>query len=270
MKKIIDLIVDSFGSKLRNPIILTYIISWLIYNWKALSYYFISNDNIKDKISTIESSYSFSIWKPLIYAITFILLIHLIMYFIEKIQFFPKYWREKNKANQELKKLETQESILLKKVNIDFIKNNTNEFIELKKQNKKLTSEVEKLKDAEKLTKELVDDYNYSLRFIEHSYGKFIDDKLHFKLKKQYDKFKNTYIFNEFLSILKPFQQKKEEIISFNFSDINSDKARELEKEGIIILNSEQGIEYKIQITDKGYFFYKEYLFGNIDKIKYY
>ena len=113
MKKIIDLIVDSFGSKLRNPIILTYIISWLIYNWKALSYYFISNDNIKDKISTIESSYSFSIWKPLIYAITFILLIHLIMYFIEKIQFFPKYWREKNKANQELKKLETQKSILL-------------------------------------------------------------------------------------------------------------------------------------------------------------
>ena len=270
MKKITDIIIDSFGTKLRNPIILTYIFSWIIYNWKALSYYFISTDNISHKITTIEKEYTFSIWEPLIYAVSFVILIHLIMFFIEKIQFFPKHWREINKGNQELKKLKIKEKILLKKVNIDFIKNNPNEFIQLEKQNRKLTAELDKVKNLQKQNEGIIDDYNYSRDFIEYSSGKLIDDNLHFKLKKQYDKFKDTYLFNEFLKVLRKFEINKEKINGFNFSDVDIDKLKELEKEGIIILDLEQGVKYMVEVTEKGYFFYKEYLFRNIDKIKYY
>ncbi|WP_299674823.1 hypothetical protein [uncultured Dokdonia sp.] len=186
MKKIIDLFVESFSSKLRNPIIVTYIIYWVIYNWKSISYFILSDDDIEDKILIIETSYPFAIWQPLLFAVLFIILINFIMYVVEKTQSFPKLWREQSKANEESKKLDIKEKIALKRVNVDLINRNPDQYIDLVKTNKELIDEVSLLKSKEEKIINLHNTYKDLLKFNDYTIPYFISDEERFSFKKQF------------------------------------------------------------------------------------
>lgn len=66
MEKLLDSVSGFVDSKLRNPFINTFIIAWIAYNWKPVTFFIFSNLSAGKKIWIISEHYS-DIWHVLIY-----------------------------------------------------------------------------------------------------------------------------------------------------------------------------------------------------------
>lgn len=85
---IAELIRDLFQSnkeKLKYPIFYTYLIILILWNWDMLSYYFISNSTIEEKIACIKSEYSgwSRVYYPFIYSVFISLLVPYLMFMLD-------------------------------------------------------------------------------------------------------------------------------------------------------------------------------------------
>lgn len=86
-KDLFQSILDSSKERIKSPIIGTYIISFVIYNWRTILFLIFSNASIEDKIIVINNEYCglIQLIIPLVITVIYILLFPFINLKIEKI-----------------------------------------------------------------------------------------------------------------------------------------------------------------------------------------
>lgn len=166
MKQILSSILSNSKEKIKNPFFGSFIISWIVINWQGLSYFFLANNRIDDKLLYVNENYS-NIWLNLIIPIALALIYSLFFpWFFLKIEERTKNISEaryinsiaesnkltfaKNEKVQRELELEEQKKNYgdLKSQN-DLIENLKQENNELKKQISSYSKEVQELQ-AEK------------------------------------------------------------------------------------------------------------------------
>ena len=58
MKELVISILDTSRERLKNPLLGSFIVAWIICNWKAISIYFFGNQEILEKLKLINNDYS--------------------------------------------------------------------------------------------------------------------------------------------------------------------------------------------------------------------
>lgn len=57
MKDIIDTIYKTSRERIANPIIGSFILSWLVFNWRPLAFFYLSNKKVEEKILYINDNF---------------------------------------------------------------------------------------------------------------------------------------------------------------------------------------------------------------------
>lgn len=158
MKELLNTIFATSKERVSNPIIGTFIISWIAFNWKPIIFIIISNQKIEEKIAYIDLNFS-NIGNilvfPLLAVILYVLVVPYINLLFEYLLEFSRIKRNmisiaKQKQLIENKKQLAIEEIRLEEAKTDFReRKNHNELVEsLQKQlvekDNQITAEIEK------------------------------------------------------------------------------------------------------------------------------
>lgn len=151
-------VLDSSKQRTKSPITGTYIISFIIWNWRALIFLLFEKTTITNKIIIINHEYS-SFWTvagPLIITFIYVLLVPFLTMLLEKALIITK---KANLKSIYLEKIyDTQEKTILAKEEIKL-----QDVISRKREVEELLEQIDnlrnKIKDDEEINKAIINDY---------------------------------------------------------------------------------------------------------------
>lgn len=150
MKNLINNLLETSKDRLKNPLIGAFIFSWIAINWEPVSVLFFSTDSIYVRIDIIEECYT-SLWLnfflPLLIAVFYIVALPYVMLLMDKIPNWAIKRRKEKVYNMLLFELKWKERLATKELEIQLVKANHKDFVELNNQInglKKTISEKEK------------------------------------------------------------------------------------------------------------------------------
>ncbi|WKD86535.1 hypothetical protein KCTC32516_01911 [Polaribacter huanghezhanensis] len=114
MKEFINNFFQASNERLKNPLIFSFLISWIAFNWRPIFTLFISEKNIEDRIIYITTNFSeikFTLYYPLIVSLGYVILLPYFTWFIEKIVRFAKSGRKENLVNEQISDLKGKQKI---------------------------------------------------------------------------------------------------------------------------------------------------------------
>lgn len=100
MTEIFNNVIDTTKERLKNPFLGAFILSWIAFNWKGISYFILSDERIADRMETIETDYVgwySGLGYPLIFAIFYLLGLPIVMLLFDGLS---KWALEKRKDHQ--------------------------------------------------------------------------------------------------------------------------------------------------------------------------
>jgi len=142
MKEILSELLSESRKRIKNPIISSFIFSWVIFNWKGISYFIFSKDEIQNKIECIRFEYSsiclYFIF-PFLFAVLFTVALPHVWLFIEEVMKPNKVSRAKVKSHiREMENINKKDEYIAER-ELDFARTG-------KKQIEDYTFEIEELK----------------------------------------------------------------------------------------------------------------------------
>lgn len=147
MKEFIQSIFETSSERIKNPFIGSYIIAFLVYNWRPLFLLFFSDAEIEDKIVVINHEYcpkEALLW-PLIIALFYILVLPYINLFFDYVLSFSNTRKDEKKKTYILNNLKHKKAEAKFEREIAEERAGTSEISELKNQIERLTKENEQL-----------------------------------------------------------------------------------------------------------------------------
>ncbi len=162
MKKLLETLFSTANNRIRNPFIGSFIFSWIVFNWKPISYFLFSDEKTRIKILFIEETYE-NVWNavmlPLIFSLFYVLILPYLNQFIQSITF--KAEKERRKKEQELK-IENigylQESAEKEKI-LEDIRSGNRDIAQLNEKVTSLDVENQRLKETIQNKNEIISDY---------------------------------------------------------------------------------------------------------------
>ena len=128
MKEFFNSLLEASKERIKNPFIGSFVLAWLIFNWKPILYLLFSEDSMVDKINSIETKYidlNDNLFIPLGFAVFYIVVLPYIMWVFEELYIKAKSERLSNKKDEELltiknKQETTRESLKLENIKADY------------------------------------------------------------------------------------------------------------------------------------------------------
>lgn len=146
MKELLSSFFKTSEERIKNPLIGTFILAFIAYNWKAILILIFSNKSIEEKITLITTSYS-SIGNILIYpiliSIFYILILPYIMWFFDFITFKAIKGRNVNLYKNKLFDIEGKKNIASEEIELENLKADYKEKSDLNKKVKNLEHVIE-------------------------------------------------------------------------------------------------------------------------------
>lgn len=168
---------DSAKERLKNPIVGTYICSFLMYNWKAIFILMFSKKSIEENILKIENDYfkweNFVV--PFVMLVVYTFLVPWLMIKVDALLKNIKEQRIKNQYNEKIFKTKEKTDLAKEEFKLINEKNGNKSLQELENQIKELNQSHEQIKETDRLTIEklnealkesnqMVEDLNKALR----------------------------------------------------------------------------------------------------------
>lgn len=201
----------TINERIKNPFVGTFVLAWSAINWRPLSVYFMSKQDIQGKIAEINKNYSdwhcYLLW-PLLVAIFYILVLPYLMAGFEFLASFSKIFREKNYSKVLVEELKSKNEILKQQVQNEKV---LTEF----KDRASINHEIQTLKSQIFEKDSQLESLNLNYNTITEDYKKQIET-LRNKLNEQ-DKIFSDYkvIESDFIQLRKALEQEKEENSKF-------------------------------------------------------
>ena len=152
MKDLLKDIIESSRDRVKTPITGSFILAFVIYNWRPLLYLIFSNVTIEDKIDNINKTYC-DIWAlvgPLGIAIVYVAIVPYIMMGLEYCTKKAVEGRKTHKSTQKLFDLTIEKDIAVEEFQIEKIKTGQKEISDLNDKVNSLTTHIENINTQQK------------------------------------------------------------------------------------------------------------------------
>lgn len=263
MKEIINSILDSTKDRLKNPILGSFVFSWVIFNWKAIFYILLSEQPIERKIKYTEENFSNiynNFWFPLYFSTFYILFFPYILWLFDQISSKAIVGRKMSALKLNISDIQNKQKIAIEESELENLRASYRDKADLNKKIEILTSQ---LNDKT----EIIESLNDELKEIREQQSKVKDflsenSEITFTEKEQseylllYKNFKDSDIFDFFKEIGSEISRRN--ALPKNIDDLVVEKYKH---SGIIIEHKDEENEriyYKL--TRKGQFFWGRFL----------
>lgn len=250
-------VYDSSKNRLKSPFISSFLISWLIFNWKGILIVLFSTFEMKDRIYLVETGEYTDVWTcllfPSIAAIIYVIILPYLFWILDYASTHSRNIRRAIRKTDRLNVLDIESAIVIKKEQLakQRVKTLSEENEESKIQS--LISEKESLLEEAITSREIADklrlentklkkqvsekDLYSEVDHARDSWNRYIEEWevfSHSKLNKEFDFVVDVY--------------EKEEFPSFNESFITDMSLREFYERGLILVRPDRGFT----LTEKG------------------
>lgn len=155
MKEFINNFFQASNERLKNPLIFSFLISWIAFNWKPIFTLFLSEKKIEDRITYITENFNkieLTLSYPLIFSLGYVLLLPYLTWLIESLVRYAKTGRKENLINEQLSDLKGKQKIAKEERKYEQEKAGNVEISELNSKIDELTiANVDKQKSIESL-----------------------------------------------------------------------------------------------------------------------
>lgn len=265
MKEFLSNLFKVSNERLKNPLLFSFLLSWIAFNWRPIFTLLLSDKKIEDRISYILENFNeiqYTLYYPLIFSIGFVLLLPYFTWLIEVLVQFAKIGRKRNLISEQLSDLKDKQKLAREEFKYEQEKAGNAEISQMNSTIHELTtSNTEKDKTIERLKIDL-NESKKELRKLEQYISLENPDEAEFndELKKELDKEYEEFLKTEVSTY---FEEIGSEISQFKSIPKNTDEIviEKLIYSGLIkrIDDEENQRRYYI-LTKKGKHFWRNYV----------
>ena len=146
MKELIKSFFESSRERIKNPLIGTFAISWVLINWKPIFILFLSDLTIEKRIHEIElnhTSLKYNLILPLIIALIYVIILPYLMWLIDELIKKSIKGRKGNIITQLILDVQGKQKLAIEENKLEDIKADYKDKAELNKQIEQLNKEIE-------------------------------------------------------------------------------------------------------------------------------
>lgn len=261
MKEIINSILDSAKERLKNPLLGSFIFSWIIFNWKPIFYIIFSTNSIENKINFVSECYSLlnnNFWFPLLFSVFYIVVFPYILWAFDKLSSIAIIGRKENVLKLNISDIRNKQKIAIEESELENIKASYRDKADL---NKKIEILNNQLNDKEEIIEmqnielnKIKNEENKLKEFIRNNTDSTLNDNEN--LKKQYIDFRESDIFDFFKEIGSEISRRNS--LPNNLDDLVIEKYRHL---GIFKEDRDEENQRNFyKFTPKGDYFWRQYI----------
>jgi hypothetical protein len=114
MKEFISNLFKVSNERLKNPLIFSFLLSWIAFNWRPVFTLLLSDKKIEDRISYISENFNeiqYNLFYPLIFSFGYVLLLPYLTWLIEVLVQYAKIGRKRNLISEQLSDLGDKQKI---------------------------------------------------------------------------------------------------------------------------------------------------------------
>ena len=144
MNNFFKTILETSRDRLRNPLISSFIFSWLIFNWKGILIILFSKKSIENRIIDIaKEDYSIALllWFPLSVALFYVIVLPYLSLIIEKLNSYAKRIRKQDLFKDKLEKIIQNKELKEEELKYEKAKIDYNKLAEKHKSTNEISSE---------------------------------------------------------------------------------------------------------------------------------
>ncbi|SNR60554.1 hypothetical protein SAMN06265371_106203 [Lutibacter agarilyticus] len=270
MKEIIKSFFEASRERIKNPLIGTFLISWIAINWKPISILFFSNKDIEYRITHINDNYSsFQSYflVPFIITIVYLIILPYFMWGMDEILNKSIIGRKKNIIKQLVIDIKGKQELAEEENKLEDLKAKYRDKADLNKLIEKLKKQLEDrdntIDNLQIDFKTLNEDYSQIKSLVEKDNTKNLSENTLKKLENDYKEFKESDLYEDFREIGLSIRNRNE--FPNHINDIIKEKYLYQNIVDKITDDENQRIYY--ELTDKGNFFWREYIM-NVTVVK--
>lgn len=265
MKEFISNLFKVSNERLKNPLIFSFLLSWLAFNWRPIFTLLLSDKKIEDRISYISENFNeiqFNLYYPLIFSIGYVLLLPYFTWLIESLVQYAKIGRKRNLISEQLSDLRDKQKLAREEFKYEQEKAGNAEMSQLNSNIQELTkNNTEKDKIIERLKIDLTESKKEQKKLeqyisLESPESTEFNEEMKKKLDKEYEEFLNTEVSTY-------FEEIGSEISQFKSIPKNIDKIviEKLIYSGLVKkIDDEENQRVYYVLTNKGKHFWKNYV----------
>ncbi|WP_418513697.1 hypothetical protein [Corallibacter sp.] len=160
MKEFFKSLFETSNERIKNPLIGSFVLAWIVFNWKPIIYIVFSEDTIENRIQVISqhfSTLSTNLIYPLSFALFYILILPYLMWGFEELYTYAKKARLDNITDIELHNITNKIKTTKKSLTLENAKAEHKETSELNDKIEKLENNLE---EKEATINKLIDKIN--------------------------------------------------------------------------------------------------------------
>lgn len=266
MKELIKSFFESSRERIKNPLIGTFAISWVLINWKPIFILFLSDLTIEKRIHEIElnhTSLKYNLILPLIIALIYVIILPYLMWLIDELIKKSIKGRKGNIITQLILDVQGKQKLAIEENKLEDIKADYKDKAELNKQIEQLNKEIETKTNV-------IDSQRIGLNTLNEDYAELKallkeSDKNEKISNPNFEKLKDEYLEFQKSDMYEYFREIGASIRNYNKFP---DRINEIIKEKYLINEiveeaiDEENRNYYYKFTDKGNFYWKEFVMG--------
>ncbi|TDE03241.1 hypothetical protein [Flavobacterium hiemivividum] len=265
MKEFISNLFNVSNERLKNPLIFSFLLSWLAFNWRPIFTLLLSDKKIEDRINYISENFNeiqFNLFYPLIFSFGYVLLLPYITWLIEVLVQYAKFGRKRNSISEQLSDLRDKQKIAREEFKYEQEKAGNAEISQLNSNIQELTKvNTEKDKIIERLKIDLTESKKEQKKLeqyisLESPENTEFNEEMKMSLDKEYEEFLKTEVSTY-------FEEIGSEISQFKSIPKNIDKIviEKLIYSGLIKkVDDDENQRVYYVLTNKGKHFWKNYV----------
>jgi hypothetical protein len=265
MKEFISNLFKVTNERLKNPLIFSFLLSWLAFNWRPIFTLLLSDKIIEDRISYISENFNeihLNLFYPLIFSVGYVLLLPYFTWLIEVLVQYAKIGRKRNLISEQLSDLRDKQKIAREEYKYEQEKAGNAEISQLNSNIQELTKvNTEKDKIIERLKIDLTESKKEQKKLeqyisLESPENAEFNEEMKSKLDKEYEEFLSTEVSTY-------FEEIGSEISQFKSIPNNVDKIviEKLIYSGLVKkIDDEENQRLYYVLTNKGKHFWKNYV----------
>ena len=265
MKEFIANLFKASNERLKNPLIFSFLLSWLAFNWRPIFTLLLSDKIIEDRISYISENFNeihLNLFYPLIFSIGYVLLLPYFTWLIEVLVQYAKNGRKRNLISEQLSDLRDKQKIAREEYKYEQEKAGNAEISQLNSNIQELTKiNTEKDKIIQRLKIDLTESKKEQKKLeqyisLESPENTEFNEVMKTKLDKEYEEFLSTEVSTY-------FEEIGSEISQFKSIPSNVDKIviEKLIYSGLVKkIDDEENQRVYYVLTNKGKYFWKNYV----------
>lgn len=186
MIKFFKTIFSTANHRIKNPLLGSFIFSWIIFNWKPIFYLLFAKDKMFYKISLIESIYENpenAIYRPLALSLFYVVIFPYVNLGLNWITQSADRTKRERQQSLDMERLKSLQELALEEKNLEDIRSGNKDISQLNIEKNRLTEELDRLQNSIQEKDKIISEYNARENDLTIKYQKLLKDSSEERVK---------------------------------------------------------------------------------------